>query len=180
MRKYFAVSSMDTLMLFQRLRNCFAQLFEEKIGMPPLKRNQIRTVSNSTAANLQGLLCNSRFLDSCNVPFAALKLIPFRNLSEIKDDCSCISIILLTGYNCGLEVVTRLSLSLLHQTHIYVYIQPKYLCVCILCSTHIYKIYIIYIKFIKIYNIYRISDKNKYFFEMERLPHTFFSPLNSL
>lgn len=97
MRKHFIVSSVGILMLFQRLHNCFAHLFEEKIGILPLKGNQIRTVSNSKAATLQGFLCNSHSLDSYNSPFAAVKLIPLRNLSEIKDEYSCISIILSLG-----------------------------------------------------------------------------------
>lgn len=83
--------------------------------MHPLKGNQIRTVSHSTAANLQGLLCDSSSLNSCSVPFAAVKLIPLRNLPEIRDDCLCISTIWITGlfgYRYGLEVVTRLNLSI--------------------------------------------------------------------
>lgn len=83
--------------------------------MSPLKGNQIRTMSNSTVAHLQGLLDSSYSLDSYNVPCAAVKLIPFRNLSEIKDECSFISAALtpgLPGYRYGLDVITRLNLSI--------------------------------------------------------------------
>lgn len=156
MRKYFIVSSVGTCMPFQRLHNCFAQLFEEKIGMPLLKGNQIRTVSNSTTAILQGFLCNSCSLDSYNAPFAAIKLIPLRNPSEFKDKCSCISTILnngFPGYRYGLEDVTRLcfylyftsftlcGLSMIHM-QVIILTKPNFIFICV----YINNIYFLYIK----------------------------------
>lgn len=104
--------------------------------MPPLEGNQIRTVSDSTAAVSRG----SALLRFLGCSFCS-KLIPL-HLSEIRDGCSCISAVLtagLAGYRYGLDVVTRLkSIYILFIFLFVCWAANKYKCVSVFVCVRIY------------------------------------------